>query len=168
MHCPQCHAIDTRVIDSRSMPESNSIKRRRKCDHCDTRFTTYENIQWQMPLVIKKDGRRENYNREKIMKGLKKACQKRPISVDDLNKLVDSVEKSLIENHPVEVDGKYLGEVVMDRLQKLDPVSYVRFASFYWDYKDIEDFVFGLKHNLNCEKTITCQNQNDSSIKELN
>lgn len=168
MHCPQCHTVDTRVIDSRSMPDSNSINRRRKCDQCDTRFTTYENIQWQMPQVIKKDGRRENYNREKIMKGLKKACQKRPISVDELNKLIDGVEKSLIESYPVEVDGKFLGELVMDRLRELDPVSYVRFASFYWDYKDIEDFVFGLRHNLNCEKTITCHNQNELSNNELN
>ncbi len=164
MHCPQCHKEDTRVIDSRLMLESNSIKRRRKCDSCDTRFTTYETVQWQMPQVLKKDGRRENFNREKIMKGLKKACQKRPISADQLNKLIDEVERSLIESNPVEVTGPFLGELVMDRLRKLDTVSYVRFASFYWDYKDIEDFVFGLRHNLNCEKTITCQN----STQELN
>ncbi len=168
MHCPQCHAEDTKVIDSRLMLESNSIKRRRKCDKCETRFTTYENVQWQMPVVIKKDGRRENYNREKIMKGLKKACQKRPISLDELNKLIDSVERSLIENNPNEVDGKYLGELVMDHLKELDPVSYVRFASFYWDYKDIEDFVFGLRHNLNCEKTIKCNNQNKTEQSSLN
>ena len=100
MHCPSCNAQDTRVIDSRMLLEENSVRRRRKCDACEMRFTTYENIFIQMPLIVKKDGRRENYNREKIMKGLKKACQKRPISIDDINLLINGVEKSLLEISP--------------------------------------------------------------------
>ena len=155
MHCPSCNAIDTRVIDSRTLLEENSVRRRRKCDGCGMRFTTYEQIHIQMPLIVKKDSRRENYNREKIMKGLKKACQKRPISIDDINLLINGVEKSLLEISQTEVKAKDLGEIIMDHLKKLDPVSYVRFASFYWDYGDIEDFVYGLKNNLNSEKTIS-------------
>ncbi|MBP7845737.1 MAG: transcriptional repressor NrdR [Proteobacteria bacterium] len=155
MHCPSCNASDTRVIDSRMLLEENSVRRRRKCDTCEMRFTTYENIFIQMPLIVKKDGRRENYNREKIMKGLKKACQKRPISIDDINLLINGVEKSLLEISPTEVKAKDLGEIIMDHLKKLDPVSYVRFASFYWDYQDIEDFVYGLKNNLHSEKSIS-------------
>ena len=89
MFCPSCNAQETRVIDSRMLLEENSVRRRRKCDACEVRFTTYENIHIQMPLIVKKDGRRENYNREKIMKGLKKACQKRPISIDDINMMIN-------------------------------------------------------------------------------
>ena len=155
MHCPSCNAQDTRVIDSRMLLEENSVRRRRKCDACETRFTTYENIHIQMPLIVKKDGRRENYNREKIMKGLKKACQKRPISIDEINVMINGVEKSLLELSQTEVNAHYLGEIIMNELKKLDRVSYVRFASFYWDYQDIEDFVYGLKNNLHSEKTIS-------------
>ena len=106
MHCPNCQAQDTRVIDSRMLSEENSIRRRRKCDACEMRFTTYEKMQVQMPLIAKKDGRRENYNREKILNGLKKACQKRPISVDDIHKLINKVEKSALwvrNNLPVDI-----------------------------------------------------------------
>jgi transcriptional repressor NrdR len=154
MHCPNCNAQDTRVIDSRTLLEENSIRRRRKCDICEMRFTTYENIHIQMPLIVKKDGRRENYNREKIMKGLKKACQKRPVSIDDINLLINGVERSLLEISQTEVKAKDLGEIIMDHLKKLDRVSYVRYASFYWDFTNIEDFVYGLKHNLHSEKSI--------------
>ena len=155
MFCPSCNTQDTRVIDSRMLLEENSVRRRRKCDTCEMRFTTYESIHIQMPLIVKKDGRRENYNREKIMKGLKKACQKRPISIDDLNLLVNGVERSLLEISKEEVMAHDLGEIIMDHLKKLDRVSYVRFASFYWDYQDIEDFVYGLKNNLHSEKSIS-------------
>jgi transcriptional repressor NrdR len=155
MHCPSCNAQDTRVIDSRMLLEENSVRRRRKCDACEMRFTTYENISIQMPLILKKDGRRENFNREKIVKGLKKACQKRPISMDDINLLINQVERALLEINQTEVTAKVLGEVIMDHLKKLDPVSYVRFASFYWDFGDIEDFVYGLKNSLNSQKSIS-------------
>jgi transcriptional repressor NrdR len=155
MHCPSCNAADTRVIDSRMLLEENSVRRRRKCDVCEMRFTTYENIQIQMPLIVKKDGRRENYNREKIMKGLNKACQKRNVSTDQLNKLLNNVEKSLLEISRTEVRARDLGEIIMDLLKELDRVAYVRYASFYWDFKDIEEFVFGLKNNLHSVKSIS-------------
>ena len=155
MHCPSCNAADTRVIDSRMLLEENSVRRRRKCDVCEVRFTTYENIQIQMPLIVKKDGRRENYNREKIMKGLNKACQKRNVSTDQLNKLLNNVEKSLLEISRTEVHARDLGEIIMDLLKELDRVAYVRYASFYWDFKDIEEFVFGLKNNLHSVKSIS-------------
>jgi transcriptional repressor NrdR len=135
--------------------EENSVRRRRKCDACEARFTTYENIQIQMPLIVKKDGRRENYNREKIMKGLNKACQKRNVSTDQLNKLLNNVEKSLLEISRTEVHARDLGEIIMDLLKVLDRVAYVRYASFYWDFKDIEEFVFGLKNNLHSVKSIS-------------
>jgi len=155
MHCPSCNASDTRVIDSRMLLEENSVRRRRKCDACEMRFTTYENILIQMPIIVKKDGRRESYNREKIMKGLKKACQKRPISINDINTMINGVEKSLLELSQTEVKASDLGEIIMNHLKNLDRVSYVRFASFYWDFQDIEDFVYGLKNNLNSKKSIT-------------
>ncbi|MBC7428003.1 MAG: transcriptional repressor NrdR [Bacteriovorax sp.] len=155
MHCPSCNAADTRVIDSRMLLEENSVRRRRKCDACEARFTTYENIQIQMPLIVKKDGRRENYNREKIMKGLNKACQKRNVSTDQLNLLLNNVERSLLEISRTEVQARDLGEIIMDLLKQLDSVAYVRYASFYWDFKDIEEFVYGLKNNLHSVKSIS-------------
>jgi transcriptional repressor NrdR len=100
-----------------------------------------------MPAVVKNDGRRENFNREKIMGGLKKACQKRPISMDQLEALINNVEESLCEGHPQEVDSQRIGPLVMEQLYRLDPVSYVRFASFYWEYKDVADFVKNLESN---------------------
>lgn len=159
MHCPSCNAQDTRVIDSRMLLEENSVRRRRKCDACEMRFTTYENIQIQMPLIVKKDGRRENYNREKIMKGLNKACQKRDVSTDQLNKLLNNVERSLLEISRTEVRARDLGEIIMDLLKELDRVAYVRYASFYWDFKDIEEFVYGLKNNLHSVKSISDQGE---------
>lgn len=154
MHCPHCHAQDTKVIDSRMLLEENSVRRRRKCEVCEFRFTTYEKLHLQLPQIVKKDGRRENFNRDKIMKGLKKACSKRPISTDKLEDFIDDIEKSIIENSSGELSSNFLGKLIMDRLKKLDPVSYVRFASFYWDFSDIEDFVYGLKNNLNSQKDI--------------
>lgn len=139
--------------------EENSVRRRRKCDACEMRFTTYENIQIQMPLIVKKDGRRENYNREKIMKGLNKACQKRDVSTDQLNKLLNNVERSLLEISRTEVRARDLGEIIMDLLKELDRVAYVRYASFYWDFKDIEEFVYGLKNNLHSVKSISDQGE---------
>lgn len=147
MHCPQCSKTETKVIDSRLQPDGHSVRRRRRCESCDFRFTTYESYRPQMPAVVKNDGRRENFNREKIMSGLKKACQKRPISIDQLESLIDHVEENLCEGHPQEVDSQKIGPLVMQRLYELDPVSYVRFASFYWEYKDVADFVKNLENN---------------------
>ncbi|OUR96308.1 transcriptional regulator NrdR [Halobacteriovorax marinus] len=154
MHCPICHANDTKVIDSRLMPEGVSVRRRRKCESCDNRFTTYEKIQIQMPAVVKHDGRRESYNREKILCGLKKACQKRPISTEDLDKLMERVERHMLEHYPKEVKTHIIGELTMKELLYLDPVAYTRFASFYWDYNDIEGFVSSLLKNLTASKGV--------------
>ncbi len=148
MQCPKCSHSDTKVIDSRSLLEGGAIRRRRKCEICDFRFTTYENYQMQMPVIVKHDGRRENFNREKIIKGLQKACQKRPVSIDQLNNLIDEIEKSLMEGSPSEIVASDIGEMVMQKLKDLDPVSFVRFASFYWDYKNIQDFVRTLQQDL--------------------
>lgn len=155
MYCPSCNATDTKVIDSRLLLEENSVRRRRKCDACETRFTTYEAIQIQMPLIVKKDGRREAYNREKIMKGLNKACQKRNISTDSLNQMVKKVERQILEISPAEVRAHDLGAIIMNELKELDRVAYVRYASFYWDFKEIDEFVYGLKNKLHSVKSIS-------------
>lgn len=154
MQCPSCNTNDTKVIDSRLLLEGQTVRRRRKCESCDFRFTTYEKIQIQMPAVVKHDGRRENFNREKILKGLKKACQKRAVSTDELDKLIDNVEKIILENHPKEVPAEKIGDYTMTALHQLDPVSYVRFASFYWDFNDIDSFVSSLQNNLNPKKNV--------------
>ncbi|WP_241558769.1 transcriptional regulator NrdR [Halobacteriovorax sp. HLS] len=152
MHCPICQTTDTKVVDSRLMPEGLSVRRRRKCESCDNRFTTYEKIQIQMPAVVKHDGRRESYDREKILRGLKKACQKRPVSTEDLDKLMERVERFMLEHYPKEINSNIIGEKTMEELLHLDPVAYTRFASFYWDYKDIEGFVSSLLKNLTASK----------------
>ena len=152
MHCPICNATDTKVIDSRLLLEGASVRRRRKCESCESRFTTYEKVQLQMPMVVKHDGRRENYNRDKILSGIEKACQKRPISTGQINELIEKVEKKILEKHPQEVPSEILGEIIMKSLHKLDPVAFVRFASFYWDFDDIKDFIFSLEKNVNTYK----------------
>ncbi|MDD0853968.1 transcriptional regulator NrdR [Halobacteriovorax sp. GB3] len=148
MHCPVCNAQDTKVIDSRLLLEGQTIRRRRKCCNCDNRFTTYEKIQIQMPEIVKNDGRRENYNREKILKGLKKACQKRPITTKQINSLIDTVEREIISKYPDEAPANQIGKLTMSKLYELDPVSYVRFASFYWNYKNIESFISSLQKDI--------------------
>ena len=160
MQCPVCTAHETRVIDSRTLLEENSVRRRRRCDACEARFTTYEKIKIEMPLIVKKDGRRENYNREKITKGLNKACSKRNIPTDSIANLIINVERALLEISHTEVKALELGGLIMDQLKKLDRVAYVRYASFYWDFKDIEEFVYGLKNNLHSVKTIS-ENKGD-------
>lgn len=148
MHCPKCHETETKVIDSRQLDEGYTIRRRRKCDRCDHRFTTYERTQIKLPMIEKNDGRLENFNREKIIKGLKKACQKRPVSLDQMEEIVDRLEKFLEERTTPQVSSDQLGEFIMASLKLIDPVSYVRFASFYWDYVDVEGFVKTLKNNV--------------------
>lgn len=148
MHCPNCHAQDTKVIETRILQNGMAVRRRRKCEDCDKRFTTYENFTVQLPAVVKADGRRENYNREKIVKGLTKACQKRPISRDQIHSLIDSLERHLAELALKEVRSENVGNFVMEELYKLDPPSYVRFASFYWEFDNIDDFVTNLKKTI--------------------
>jgi transcriptional repressor NrdR len=148
LHCPSCQAEDTKVIDSRALAGGLSIRRRRKCEVCEKRFTTYEHFEAEIPAIVKQDGRRESFDPEKIMKGLTKACQKRPISSDQLHQLIDSTQKTLCDRGTKEVPSSLVGEIVMDALYRLDPVSYVRFASFYWNFNDIDGFVKTLQNTL--------------------
>ena len=137
--------MDDRVIDSRLSKEGDMIRRRRECTHCLRRFTTYERVEETLPLVIKKDGRRENFDRGKILAGLHKACEKRPISVETLEKLVDRIEQKLQEGGEREIHSRVVGEQIMLELQNLDEVAYVRFASVYRSFKDVTEFMNEVK-----------------------
>jgi transcriptional repressor NrdR len=141
MKCPACDQLDTRVIDSRSSKDDAEIRRRRVCDACSHRFTTYERAEKVLPLVIKKDNRREPWNRNKILRGLIKACEKRPISIDIVEKLADSIADDLGAKGEAEVSSELIGERVMVRLRDIDEVAYVRFASVYRSFKDVGGFV---------------------------
>ena len=151
MRCPFCQANDTKVIDSRSKQEGSVVRRRRACEHCNSRFTTYEEIGDLLPMVIKKDQRRERFKRQKIIHGLQQACQKRPIGIKTLEKIAAIIEKELMQNGAKEIDSQRLGEKVMSHLQDLDQVAYVRFASVYREFRDIEEFMNELK-NLGSSK----------------
>jgi transcriptional repressor NrdR len=148
MRCPYCTSIDNKVVDSRLGKEGESIRRRRECLKCEGRFTTYERVEEVLPSVIKKDGRRETFDRMKILSGLKKACEKRPISMEMLERTVEEIEKSLQEKGLKELPSTMVGEEVMERLHKLDEVAYVRFASVYRSFRDINEFMSELKDIL--------------------
>ena len=148
MKCPYCSYEESKVIDSRPVEEGNSIRRRRECLKCGERFTTYEKIEHISLVVVKKDGTREQFDREKLLSGLLRACQKRPVSVEQLEILVDDVETILSNSLEREVTSHYIGELVMTRLKKIDEVSYVRFASVYRQFKDINTFMEELKKLL--------------------
>ena len=148
MRCPFCQHIEDRVIDSRLSKEGDMIRRRRECSHCQRRFTTYERVEETLPLVIKKDGRRETFERGKILAGLQRACEKRPISVTDLEKLVDRIEQRLEETGEREIPSRQIGEQIMEELQSLDEVAYVRFASVYRSFKDVNEFMSEVKELL--------------------
>jgi transcriptional repressor NrdR len=152
MRCPYCTSVDNKVVDSRIGKEGDTIRRRRECLKCEGRFTTYERVEEVLPSVIKKDGRREPYDRAKILSGLKKACEKRPISVEALDKAVDSIEKMLQEKGLREIPSSAIGEEVMDALHRLDEVAYVRFASVYRSFKDINEFMSELKDILSTKE----------------
>lgn len=148
MKCPFCGHLEDKVIDSRLSKEGNAIRRRRECLRCERRVTTYEFIEDIMPMVIKKDGRREPFDRQKILQGLKKACEKRPISVEVLEGMVDDIERKIQESSEKEISSTWIGEEVMRRLHDLDEVAYVRFASVYRQFKDINEFMKELKDIL--------------------
>ena len=148
MRCPFCQHMDDRVIDSRLSKEGDMIRRRRECSHCQRRFTTYERVEETLPLVIKKDGRRELFDRGKILSGLHKACEKRPISVDVVEKMVERIEQRLQEAGEREVHSREIGEEIMQELQNLDEVAYVRFASVYRSFKDVNEFMNEVKELL--------------------
>ncbi|MEW6170697.1 MAG: transcriptional regulator NrdR [Candidatus Omnitrophota bacterium] len=141
MRCPHCGQVEDKVVDSRMGSDSLSIRRRRECLGCGKRFTTYEYIEEAPLMVIKKDGRREMFDRKKILAGITKACEKRPISIEKMEELVDSVERTIIKKFDREVNSKDVGELVMEGLSKLDEVAYVRFASVYRQFKDVSQFM---------------------------
>jgi len=145
MRCPFCKGADSKVLDSRESMEGAVIRRRRECLECRKRFTTYERVEELAPLVVKKDGRREPFDREKLLAGLHKAVEKRPVSMDQLEALVAEVEVRLQERGEKEVPSSAIGEEVMRRLRALDQVAYVRFASVYRSFRDIEEFMDELK-----------------------
>ncbi len=148
MKCPFCSHDDTRVVDSRLGKEGNNIRRRRECVDCERRFTTYERVEESLPLVVKKDGRRETFDRQKIISGIQRACEKRPVSIATIEKVVDQMELSLQESGEKEIDASQIGEAIMEALQSLDEVAYVRFASVYRQFRDINEFMSELKDIL--------------------
>ena len=145
MKCPFCGQEKTRVIDSRPVPDNNSIRRRRQCDECGKRFTTYEKIETIPLTVIKKDQSREQYDRAKIQDGIMRACYKRPISVKTIENLMDEIETEIFNREEKVVPSTLIGEIVMDKLKELDAVAYVRFASVYREFKDIDTFMDELR-----------------------
>ena len=148
MKCPFCGHENTRVIDSRPAEENNSIRRRRVCDECDKRFTTYEKVETIPLIIIKKDDNRETYDRSKIEAGVLRACHKRPISANQINQLVEEVETDIFNMEEKEISSQVVGEIVMNKLKNLEAVAYVRFASVYREFKDINTFMDELKKVL--------------------
>ena len=141
MKCPFCGYPDTKVLDSRPTEDGTAIRRRRECPNCGARFTTYERYELGPAWVVKKDGRRERFSREKILNGIMKACEKRPVSYDDIEKLVNSTVLKLQRGGKKEVESREIGELVMEGLKELDQVAYVRFASVYRDFREIDQFL---------------------------
>ncbi|MBR4169889.1 MAG: transcriptional repressor NrdR [Lachnospiraceae bacterium] len=149
MKCPFCGHENTRVIDSRPAEDNNSIRRRRVCDECDKRFTTYEKVETIPIIIIKKDNNREAYDRKKIEGGVLRACHKRPVAAATITQLVDEVETEIFNYEDKEISSDVIGELVMNKLKTVDPVAYVRFASVYREFKDVNTFMDELKKFLN-------------------
>jgi transcriptional repressor NrdR len=148
MKCPYCGHADTKVIDSRLGKDGNNIRRRRECMECERRFTTYERVEEILPLVVKKDGRRQPFERLKVIAGIQRACEKRPVSIATIEKIVDELERQLQESGEREVESSRIGKAVMDALHDIDEVAYVRFASVYRQFKDINEFMAELTEIL--------------------
>ncbi len=145
MKCPYCGHLGNRVVDSRLNKEYTITRRRRLCDACERRFTTYERLEVAMPMLVKKDGRREAWDRHKVAEGIKKACEKRPVSLSQIDEFVDALEKKLQDMGEREIPISYIGEQIMEKLKVLDEVAYVRFASVYRQFKDLNEFMDELK-----------------------
>lgn len=160
MKCPFCSAPDTKVLDSRNLEEGSTIRRRRKCEGCQKRFTTFETVELSMPQVIKRDGRREHYNQEKIKSGIEKACEKRPIPAAQKERILNNIEKAILDISDKEVNTKDIGNLVMMYLRHLDPVAYIRFAAVYRKFQDVEEFVNELKHDENNQFKINSKDDN--------
>ncbi len=152
MKCPFCGEIEDKVIDSRSSKDGDSIRRRRECASCKKRFTTHEKIEETLPSIIKKDGRREPFDRDKILKGMRIACRKRPVSTEAIDAAVDKIERELQERGQKEIKATEIGERVMQELHDLDEVAYVRFASVYRSFKDISEFMAEVKTLLSSKR----------------
>ncbi|WP_029917801.1 transcriptional regulator NrdR [Pelobacter seleniigenes] len=152
MNCPFCGYDDTRVVDSRLGKEGNNVRRRRECPSCERRFTTYERVEEILPWVIKKDGRREAFDRSKIIAGMQRACEKRPISIEEIEAMVDQLERQFQECGDKEIAASQIGKAVMDILHDADEVAYVRFASVYRQFKDINEFMAELNDLLKNSK----------------
>ncbi|MET3697309.1 transcriptional repressor NrdR [Bacillus oleivorans] len=152
MKCPSCQMLGTRVLDSRPVDEGRATRRRRECENCGHRFTTFERVEESPLIVVKKEGTREEFSREKVLRGLIKACEKRPVSLQQLETIANEVEIELRNQSASEVQSVDIGEMVMDKLAKVDEVSYVRFASVYRQFKDINVFLDELKDLINKEK----------------
>jgi transcriptional repressor NrdR len=153
MKCPFCGDFDNKVVDSRLSGESDVIRRRRECLGCGRRFTTYERVEDILPMVIKKDGRREAFDRNKILSGIQTACQKRPVPVAEMEEIIDRIEKTVQEKGDKEIKSSAIGETLMQELHDLDEVAYVRFASVYRSFRDINEFMDELKDLLNEEES---------------
>ncbi|MBZ2173686.1 transcriptional regulator NrdR [Schnuerera sp. xch1] len=149
MNCPFCNHNETKVVDSRPTDEGQAIRRRRECLKCFKRFTTYEKIEDIPLIIVKKDGNRQSYDRNKILNGILKACEKRPVSLNVIEETVDEIEKELYNSMEKEITSQYIGEAVMNKLKEIDEVSYVRFASVYRQFKDINTFMKELNKLLN-------------------
>lgn len=148
MKCPFCGEENTKVIDSRPAEDNSAIRRRRQCDECGKRFTTYEKVETIPLIVIKKDNNREPYDRAKIESGIIRSCHKRPVSINEINSMIDSIETAIFNMEEKEVPSKMIGEIVMDKLKDFDDVAYVRFASVYREFKDVNTFMDELKKIL--------------------
>ena len=145
MRCPFCAHLEDKVVDSRQARDGASIRRRRECLQCGARFTSYERIEESLPQIVKKDGAREDYDRQKVRQGIKLACNKLPVSTADIDRVVAAVEQRLIEQNAREVPARAVGEAIMEELRLLDPVAYIRFASVYREFGDIQEFLRELR-----------------------
>lgn len=152
MKCPSCNFAETKVVDSRLSGDGSAIRRRRECLKCERRFTTYEYVEYVPLMVIKRDGRRQPFDRKKIVSGMVKACEKRPVSIDKMEELTVEIERAVQKKFEREVDSKVVGELIMEKLAGLDEVAYVRFASVYRQFKDVNQFMSELKGMLEKEK----------------
>ena len=140
MNCPKCGYYESKVVDSRNVDEYNSIRRRRECLKCRNRFTTYEKIEYTPIIVIKKNGIREQFDRDKVIKGMIRACQKRPVTLEQIEKIADEIEFELNNSLEKEIESSKIGDIVIEKLKQIDKISYVRFASVYREFKDINEF----------------------------
>ncbi len=166
MRCPFCNYPDSKVVDSRASKDGRAIRRRRQCLKCNERFTTYERIEEFQPMVVKKDGRREFFDRKKVIEGILKACEKRPISMDQIDFFVSELEKDIQERGDREIPGRFIGERVMDQLREWDDVAYVRFASVYKQFKDLGEFMAQLQELLESRSAGSCSARETEMEKE--